>query len=99
MNVLPRVVRLTAIALACALCSMCAKGNSSTSPSTTDLSSYALGITASDGSVAQLKQGTPPAPSGGPDVTATSSGTVSSGGTDLVRLTAGASFQTVYISV
>src|SRR5665213_2563060 len=100
MKMLPRVVAILAMALACSLCSVCAKGNPSPSPSTLEVSSYALGISASDGSVAQLQSvGSPPPPSGGPDITATSPGTVSSGGTDPVRLHAGASFQTVYISV
>jgi hypothetical protein len=96
MKVVHRVVALLAVAFACATC---AKGNSSTSPSTLDVSSFATGVTAADGSVAQLQRGSPPAPSGGPAITATSPGTVSSGGTDLVRLQAAASFQTVYVSV
>jgi hypothetical protein len=95
MKAFSRMVALLAAALAC---STCAK-NSSTSPSTLEVSSFATGVTAADGSVAQLQRGSPPVPSGGPDITATSPGTVSSGGTDLVRLRASASFQTVYVSV
>lgn len=62
------------------------------------LSNFVTGFTASDGSVAMPMAGTVPPPGGGPGVTATASGSVSSGGSDVTRLV-GSLFQTVYMSV
>ena len=82
-----------------ALATSCAKGNSSTSPSTQTVTTFATAVTAADGSIGLQRSGAPPAPTGGPVVTADSSGSVSSGGADLVRLRSASPFQTVYVAI
>jgi hypothetical protein len=78
---------------------VCLAGCSSTSPSSNAVADFLTGVTASDGSVAARESGAPPAPGGGPTLTVTSSGSVSSGGNDPASLRASSPFQTVYVSV
>ena len=70
----------------------------STSPSSNAVADFLTGVTAG-GSTAARESGAPPAPSGGPTLTVTSSGSVASGGNDAASLQASSPFQTVYVSV
>ncbi len=91
--------KLILVAFAATLLTFCGGDDDSSSPTTKEVDQYISSITASDGSVATRRTGAPPAPNGGPDLTATSSGAVSSGGTDSVRLRAASAFQKVYAGI
>jgi hypothetical protein len=74
-------------------------GCGTTGPSNAKVSDFVSAVTASDGSRGSSQSGAPPAPNGGPAVTASSSGSVTSGGNDVIRLHAASPFQTVDVSV
>jgi hypothetical protein len=67
-------------------------------PTTQAVSDFVTALVAADGSVGARMTTAVPAPAGGPGVTATASGSVSSGGSDLIRLV-GSPFRTIYMSI
>ncbi len=88
--------KLVLIAVAASLLTFC---GGSDGPSDEEIDAFITGFTASDGSVAQQRAGSPPTPNGGPDLTVTSSGSVAAGGADVVRPWAASPFQKIYVDV
>ncbi len=99
-------VRLAAVVIAAfvvARCSSSSPSNPTPTPTPTPtgpaVTTVVTGVQSSDGTTGVQQAGSPPAASGGPTVTASTSTTVVPGGSDLVTLTSTSAFQSVYVSV